>query len=380
MVPVVLVQSLAFGLLAMVLILATRKQFDVIFIDDRHLHKAVDDARLLIYTNKCSLSLVRNKKHAARMQLSRSKSKKKARTATHLLQAASLTEKMGTAVTPPPLPADRRPCPCIQVLYVGRRPDPPPPAAARARRIQLVSVGCRPSSPAARSRAVAGAARRPARRWLENPAARSGAVVDDDEDGDKFEEEEDARSSSPGRSMGVRSCIPCWLLAINEAIYDAEEQAWKNPVVKSWIAKLKLVACDADDAIDELHYEALRREALRRGHNINTGVRAFSPHSNPLLFKYKIGKRLRHILDRISELVLQMNQFQFIQGRPMQMDESRQTYSYINEQYIIGRDKKRDEIVHMLLSAKSNELLVLPIVGIGGLGKTTLAQLVFNDI
>lgn len=40
-VMVVLVQSLAFGLLAMVLILATRGQFAVIFTSDRHLQKAV---------------------------------------------------------------------------------------------------------------------------------------------------------------------------------------------------------------------------------------------------------------------------------------------------------------------------------------------------
>uniref|UniRef100_A0A0E0A7S7 Uncharacterized protein n=1 Tax=Oryza glumipatula TaxID=40148 RepID=A0A0E0A7S7_9ORYZ len=43
---VVLVQSLAFGLLVMVLILAMGKQFAMIFLDDRHLHKAVDDAPL----------------------------------------------------------------------------------------------------------------------------------------------------------------------------------------------------------------------------------------------------------------------------------------------------------------------------------------------
>uniref|UniRef100_A0A0E0L1X0 Uncharacterized protein n=1 Tax=Oryza punctata TaxID=4537 RepID=A0A0E0L1X0_ORYPU len=172
-----------------------------------------------------------------------------------------------------------------------------------------------------------------------------------------------------------RSELYTLLLAINEVIYDAEEQASKKPAVKSWITKLKLAACDADDALDELHYEA-----LRCGHKINSGVRAFfSSHYNPLLFKYRIGKRLQEIVEQIDNLVTQMNRFAFL-NCPMPVDERMQTYSYVDEQEVIGRDKERDEIIHMLLSAKSDELLILSIVGIGGLGKTTLAQLVVNDI
>lgn len=106
------------------------------------------------------------------------------------------------------------------------------------------------------------------------------------------------------------------LLAINQVIYDAEEQASKKPAVKSWIAKLKMAACEADDALDELHYEALRSEA----HKINSGVRAFfSSHYNPLLFKYRIGKRLQEIVEKIDKLVLQMNRFGFL-NCPMPVD------------------------------------------------------------
>uniref|UniRef100_A0A0A8YWY5 Disease resistance N-terminal domain-containing protein n=1 Tax=Arundo donax TaxID=35708 RepID=A0A0A8YWY5_ARUDO len=110
------------------------------------------------------------------------------------------------------------------------------------------------------------------------------------------------------------------LLAINQVINDAEEQAYKKPAVKSWIAQLKLAACDADDILDELHYEALRSEALRSGHKINSGVRGFfSPHYNPLLFKYKIGKRLQEIVERFGDLVIHMNLFAFIKDWSMSM-------------------------------------------------------------
>jgi hypothetical protein len=109
------------------------------------------------------------------------------------------------------------------------------------------------------------------------------------------------------------------LLIINQVITDAEEQAYKKPAVKSWIAKLKLAANNAEDVLDELHYEALRSEALRSGHKINDGVKAFfSPNYNPMLFKYKIGKRLEKIVDQLGDLIRHMDLFGFMkyQSRP----------------------------------------------------------------
>lgn len=58
-----------------------------------------------------------------------------------------------------------------------------------------------------------------------------------------------------------------------------------------------------------------------------------------------------------------------------------QTHSFVSqEEVIIGRDGDRMKIVETLLDMKTEEnVLVVPIVGGGGFGKTTLARLVFYD-
>ena len=55
--------------------------------------------------------------------------------------------------------------------------------------------------------------------------------------------------------------------------------------------------------------------------------------------------------------------------------------SFVDVSKICGRDKEKNSVVSKLLceSSEGQDLHILSLVGMGGIGKTTLAQLAYND-
>jgi len=160
-----------------------------------------------------------------------------------------------------------------------------------------------------------------------------------------------------------------------------------RPGVSSWLQALKKVSYEAIDVFDEFKYEALRRDACKKGHYNTLGVDLVSlfPARNPIVFRYRMGKKLRKIVQNIEVLVKEMNDFGFTQRQQaLRPKQWRKTVSIKldSDKDIVSRsrDEEKRRIMKILLDEESSyDLLVLPIVGVGGLGKTTFVQLIYND-
>ncbi|KAG5555856.1 hypothetical protein RHGRI_006492 [Rhododendron griersonianum] len=166
---------------------------------------------------------------------------------------------------------------------------------------------------------------------------------------------------------------------IKNVLLDAQEKQMSNRAVKEWLERLKIILYDAEDLLDEVATETKRRQVeslMRKVHYFFTG-------SNPLVFRYVVSCKIRDIGKRLDEIVLQMNAFKFVVKlveRPIQINRREETISFVNPVTVIGRDADKEKLVRLLLSSGDEEnVAIIPIVGMGGLGKTTFAQLVYND-
>ncbi|KAF7105711.1 hypothetical protein CFC21_106490 [Triticum aestivum] len=172
------------------------------------------------------------------------------------------------------------------------------------------------------------------------------------------------------------------LLAVECKLANAEERSETNGYVKSWMKELKSVAYEADDVLDDFQYEALRRQS-KIGMSTSCKVLSYVTRRNPLLFRFEMSRKLKSVLEKVNKLIEEMNRFGLENTvcRVKQEHPWRQTHSKLDETtQIFGRDDDKEVVVKFLLDQQNQRRVqVLPIIGMGGLGKTTLAKMVYND-
>ncbi|KAJ4773273.1 Disease resistance protein RGA2 [Rhynchospora pubera] len=93
-----------------------------------------------------------------------------------------------------------------------------------------------------------------------------------------------------------------------------------------------------------------------------------------------MSNKLIKVLGKIDEIVTEMGKFNLVPRDPTPSID-RETYSFVEKSEVIGRDAEKEMIINELLDPQRerDHISVLAIIGMGGLGKTTLAQLVYND-
>ncbi|WOL20504.1 disease resistance protein RGA1 [Canna indica] len=184
---------------------------------------------------------------------------------------------------------------------------------------------------------------------------------------------------------------------IRMEINALEERVSKGSFENSILMELKDVSYEAEDVLDEYQYEIDRLEMEARPKRsekdevlvassfmakvpIPDGIRnRMKQKINEIKTKYGEISRDRGILELPEEIEYKENR-NFLKKR--QRDGTRkygQTTCHVVISDIYGRDSEKEELIRWLLSDTSSNISVKVVVGIGGLGKTTLAQLVFND-
>ncbi|XP_073261671.1 putative disease resistance protein RGA3 [Populus alba] len=166
---------------------------------------------------------------------------------------------------------------------------------------------------------------------------------------------------------------------VQAVLQDAEEKQWKNKALEIWLKRLKDAAYDVDDVMDEFAIEAQRHRLQRDPKNRLRSF--FTLGHGPLLFRLKKGHKLKNVREKLDAIANKKNMFDLT---PRAVDITADTYdwrltnSLVNESEICGRRKEKEELLKILLT-NDDDLPIYAIWGMGGFGKTTFTQLVYNE-
>ncbi|KAA8517961.1 hypothetical protein F0562_015435 [Nyssa sinensis] len=159
-------------------------------------------------------------------------------------------------------------------------------------------------------------------------------------------------------------------LDIKAVLLDAEEQQEKNHQVSAWLQKLKDVFYDVDDLLDEVECEALRQQVVNRG-SIIRKVRHFFSCSNSLVFRWRMGHKIKNIRKRLDEMSAEKSKFNLtvlvLDRRVVQSDRSLQTLMVHNCMGLEKLPRDFGDLISLGYLEVTTRLKCLPANGIGRL-------------
>ncbi|XP_027336401.1 putative disease resistance RPP13-like protein 1 isoform X2 [Abrus precatorius] len=170
------------------------------------------------------------------------------------------------------------------------------------------------------------------------------------------------------------------LLTLRAVLNDAEEQQIRNPAVQEWLHELKDSVYDVDSLLDEIYTKSLQRKVEAKSQSFSYQARNFLSYSFKQ-FRGRMNFELQNLMQRLEHFAKEKGILGLKEGVSGSVWNGTVTTSVVDQSIIYGRDGDIDKLREYLLSDDDcdNHVGVITIVGMGGLGKTTLAQLLYND-
>ncbi|KAJ1436930.1 Virus X resistance protein-like, coiled-coil domain [Sesbania bispinosa] len=159
------------------------------------------------------------------------------------------------------------------------------------------------------------------------------------------------------------------LYFIQAVLNDAGHKEINEPAVKNWLDDLRDAVYVADDLLDRVSTKAATQKEASNFLSIYLNLR-----------DRKVANKIKDITRKLEYIV----KYKDILGLK---EIARENFSWrtpstslLEGSNFYGRTQDKEDIIQLLLDDNSEgNISVIPVVGMGGVGKTTLAQSIYND-
>ncbi|XP_024045788.1 putative disease resistance protein RGA3 [Citrus clementina] len=190
------------------------------------------------------------------------------------------------------------------------------------------------------------------------------------------------------------------LQAIQAVLEDAEQRQMKqDKAVTFWLDQLRDASYDMEDVLEEWITETRKLQLDEDGDDdddddanafvtLLTKVCSFFPAASncfggfkQLSLRHDIAVKIREISEKLDDIARQKDSFKFVENVSdnVKKPERVRTTSLIDEGEVFGRFDEKSELLSKLGESSEQHPHIISLVGFGGIGKTTLAQLAYNN-
>ncbi|GJN10495.1 hypothetical protein PR202_ga28593 [Eleusine coracana subsp. coracana] len=177
--------------------------------------------------------------------------------------------------------------------------------------------------------------------------------------------------------MGVQKEI--WFMkdelkTMQAFLIASEKMKRKKPLLKVWAEQVRSLSYDIEDCLDEFM--------------VHVGSRSLSQQLMKLKDRHRIGVQIRNLKSRVEEVSSRNTRYNLIEMEDIDIDEAHSSMedvrshsaSNIDEEELVGFETPKQVLLDMI-NTRDNDghAQVICVVGMGGLGKTTLVRKIYES-